>query len=59
MGLIQTSHFKLWLAGNLRNWPLAEYQYRRVQQLPQRGGSGIYQNKGAGDVTDNDLTPKQ
>jgi hypothetical protein len=30
-----------------------------VQQLPQRGGSGIYQNKGAGEVTDNDLTPKQ
>jgi hypothetical protein len=56
MGLIQTSHFKLWLAGNLRNWPLAEYQYRRVQQLPQRGGPGIYQNKGAGDVTDNGLT---
>src|SRR6266853_3859393 len=26
MGLIQLSHFKLWLAGNLRNWPLAEYQ---------------------------------
>src|SRR5260370_7048662 len=26
MGLIQVSHFKLWLAGNLRNWPLAEYQ---------------------------------
>ena len=25
MGLIQISHFKLWLAGNLRNWPLAEY----------------------------------
>ena len=33
--------------------------YGRVQQLPQSGGSGIYQNKGAGDVTDNDLTPKQ
>jgi hypothetical protein len=30
-----------------------------VQQLPQRGGSGIYQNKGAGDVTNNDLAPKQ
>ncbi len=111
MGLIQVSHFKLWLAGNLRNWPLAEYQlsqmratlhdcrvlfpnaavadtsaisqsaedfrdairtkdgvkfdaafqkvYGRVQQLPQGGGSGIYQNKGAGEVTDNDLTPKQ
>src|SRR5262245_35312774 len=25
MGLIQISHFKLWLAGNVRNWPLAEY----------------------------------
>jgi len=26
MEMIQVSHFKLWLAGNLRNWPLAEYQ---------------------------------
>ena len=25
MELIQLSHFKLWLAGSLRNWPLAEY----------------------------------
>jgi len=26
MGMIQLSHFKLWLAGNARNWPLAEYE---------------------------------
>src|SRR6266403_2151799 len=31
MGLIQTSHFKLWLAGNLRNWPLAEYQLSQMR----------------------------
>src|SRR6516164_4533679 len=30
MGLIQLSHFKLWLAGNLRNWPLAEYQLSQM-----------------------------
>src|ERR1700756_4249186 len=30
MGLIQVSHFKLWLAGNLRNWPLAEYQLSQM-----------------------------
>jgi hypothetical protein len=87
MGLIQVSHFKLWLAGNLRNWPLAEYQLSQMRAslhdcrvlFPNvatadtsaimrsaeefrdaiRGGSGIYQNKGAGEVTDNDLTPKQ
>ena len=30
MGLIQVSHFKLWLAGNLRNWPPAEYQLSQI-----------------------------
>src|SRR5262249_18030783 len=30
MGLIQVSHFKLWLAGNLRNWLLAEYQLSQM-----------------------------
>ena len=28
MGVIQLCHFKLWLAGNFRNWPLAEYECR-------------------------------
>ena len=31
MGLIQLSHFKLWLAGNLRNWPLAEYELSQMK----------------------------
>ena len=31
MGLIQVSHFKLWLAGNLRNWLLAEYQLSQMR----------------------------
>ena len=31
MGFIQVSHFKLWLAGNLRNWPLAEYQLSQMR----------------------------
>jgi hypothetical protein len=31
MGLIQLSHFKLWLAGNLRNWPLAEYELSQMR----------------------------
>ena len=26
MNLMQLSHFKLWMAGNLRNWPLADYE---------------------------------
>jgi hypothetical protein len=29
MGLIQISHFKLWLAGNLRNWPLPNMSCRK------------------------------
>src|SRR5580693_4132450 len=32
MGLIQVSHFKLWLAGNVRNWPLAEYQLSQMKK---------------------------
>ena len=31
MELIQLSHFKLWLAGNLRNWPLAEYELSQMK----------------------------
>jgi hypothetical protein len=30
MGVIQLCHFKLWLAGNFRNWPLAEYELSRM-----------------------------
>lgn len=35
MGLIQLSHFKLWLAGNLRNWPLAEYELAQMRATLQ------------------------
>ena len=35
MGLIQVSHFKLWLAGNLRNWPLADYELSQMQATLQ------------------------
>jgi hypothetical protein len=31
MGLIQVRHFKLWLAGNLRNWQLAEYELSQMR----------------------------
>ena len=35
MQLIQLSHFKLWLAGNLRNWPLAEYELTQMKATLQ------------------------
>jgi hypothetical protein len=35
MQLIQLSHFKLWLAGNLRNWPLAEYELVQMKATLQ------------------------
>ena len=35
MGLVQLSHFKLWLAGNLRNWPLAEYELSQMNATLQ------------------------
>ncbi len=35
MELIQVSHFKLWLAGNLRNWPLTEYQLLQMRATLQ------------------------
>ncbi len=31
MELIQVSYFKLWLAGNLRNWPLTEYELSQMR----------------------------
>jgi hypothetical protein len=33
--LIQLSHFRLWLAGNLRNWPLAEYELSQMKATLQ------------------------
>ena len=35
MQLIQLSHFKLWLAGNLRNWRLAEYELSQMKTTLQ------------------------
>jgi cytochrome c553 len=35
MELIQLSHFKLWLAGNLRNWLLAEYELSQMKTTLQ------------------------
>jgi hypothetical protein len=35
MELIQLSHFKLWLAGNLRNWRLAEYELLQMKATLQ------------------------
>ena len=35
MQLIQLSHFKLWLAGNLRNWRLAEYELLQMKTTLQ------------------------
>ena len=35
MGLIQISHFKLWLAGNLRNWSLADYELSQMEATLQ------------------------
>ena len=55
MQLIQMSHFKLWLAGNLRNWRLAEYELSKMKSSlhdartlfpndPQADTSGISQS---------------
>jgi len=35
MELIQLSRFKLWLAGNLKNWPLAEYELTQMKTTLQ------------------------
>jgi hypothetical protein len=34
MQLVQLSHFKLWLAGSLRNWRLAEYELSQMKGIP-------------------------
>jgi hypothetical protein len=35
MELLQLSHFKLWLAGNVRNWPLADYELAQMDATLQ------------------------
>ena len=35
MQLMQLSHFKLWLVGNVRNWPLAEYELSQMKTTLQ------------------------
>lgn len=35
MNLIQVNYFKLWLAGNLRNWPLTEYELSQMRTTLQ------------------------
>ena len=58
MGRIQVDHAKLWLAGDARNWELAEYQlgelkevFSDVQDLVPR-----YQNVPVGDMIDAIIT---
>jgi hypothetical protein len=58
MGRIQTDHAKLWLAGEARNWELAEYQlgelkevFSDVQDLVPR-----YQNIPVGEMIDAIIT---
>jgi hypothetical protein len=50
MGLIQVSHFKLWLAGNLRNWPLAEYQLSQMNAALQ-DARALFPNLPAADTS--------
>ena len=35
MELTQLSHFKLWLAGNVRNWALADYELEQMNTTLQ------------------------
>jgi hypothetical protein len=49
MGLIQLSHFKLWLAGNLRNWPLAEYELSQMNATLQEARA-LFPNVPAADT---------
>jgi hypothetical protein len=50
MGLIQISHFKLWLAGNLRNWPLAEYGLSQMNATLQ-DARALFPNVPAADTS--------
>src|SRR5258708_28970133 len=50
MGVIQLSHFKLWLAGNLRNWPLAEYELSQMNATLQ-DARALFPNMSAADTS--------
>ena len=47
MQLIQLSYFKLWLAGNLRNWRLAEYELVQMKTTLQDARSLFPSNPNA------------
>src|SRR5262249_43240730 len=50
MGLIQLSHFKLWLLGNVRNWPLAEYELSQMNATLQ-DARALFPNVPAADTS--------
>jgi len=50
MGLIQISHFRLWLAGNVRNWPLAEYGLTQMNATLQEARA-LFPNVPAADTS--------
>jgi hypothetical protein len=46
----ELSHFKLWLAGNLRNWPLAEYELSQMNATLQDART-LFPNMSAADTS--------
>ena len=58
MGRIQVDHAKLWLAGEARNWELAEYQLTELQEVFSDVQDLIprYQNVPVGDMIDAIIT---
>ena len=58
MGRIQVDHAKLWLAGEARNWELAEYQLTELKEVFSDVQDLVptYQNVPVGDMVDAIIT---
>ncbi len=50
MGVAQLRHFKLWYAGNVRNWPLADYELGQIKASFE-DATKLYPNLPAADMS--------
>jgi hypothetical protein len=49
MGTVQLRHFKLWFAGDLKNWALAQYELQQIRDSFS-DAEILYQNVPVGDI---------
>ena len=56
--VIQPRHIKLWLAGNARNWPYAEYERHNIGQMATDHAVVVMQTAGSNPFPDQVFAPQ-